>query len=99
MRTAFLITLIIALIVVAGCGGPSTPSGPPRERLPRVETTTPSVESLPVRIELTATVEPLYRIDVCARVTGVVGEFYPPDLDIGQRVIAAAPYSGSTCQS
>lgn len=88
MRTAFLMTLIA---IVAGCGGPSEPSGAPRERVARVETTVPTVEALPVRVELAATVEPLHRIDVCARVAGVVGEFCPPNLDIGHRVAAGAP--------
>jgi RND family efflux transporter MFP subunit len=86
MRTACL----LALLAVAGCGAPPA-AGPPRERLPRVETTTPTPESLPIRVELTATVEPLQRVDVCARVAGVVGEFYPANLDIGQRVVAGAP--------
>jgi RND family efflux transporter MFP subunit len=81
---------LLILLAVAGCGAPPA-SSPPRERLPRVETTTPSVESLPIRVELTATVEPLQRVDVCARVPGVVAEFYPAELDIGQRVSAGAP--------
>jgi RND family efflux transporter MFP subunit len=81
---------LLVLLAIAGCGAPPAQS-PPRERLPRVETTAPAVESLPIRVELTATVEPLQRVEVCARVPGVVAEFYPANLDIGQRVAAGAP--------
>jgi RND family efflux transporter MFP subunit len=84
------VSLLLMLVALAGCGSPSAPTAP-RERLARVETTAPAVESLPIRVELTATVEPLYRVDVCARVNGVVAEFFPANLDIGQRVLAGAP--------
>ena len=82
--------LTLAVFALAGCGTPPAPT-PTRERLARVETTGPAVEALPIRVELTATVEPLYRVDLCARVTGVVAEFYPANLDIGHRVAAGAP--------
>lgn len=88
MRNAFLIVLLAAI----GCGAPNAPQeSQSRERLVRVETTTPGVETLPLRVELTATVEPLYRVDVCARVMGTVAEFIPPNLDIGHRVAAGKP--------
>ena len=87
MRAACLLLMLVAL---AGCGTPSAPTTP-RERLARVETTTPTLESLSIRVELTATVEPLYKVDVCARVNGVVAEFFPADLDIGHCVTAGQP--------
>jgi HlyD family secretion protein len=87
MRFACLLMMLVAL---AGCGTSSAPTTP-RERLARVETTTPTLESLSIRVELTATVEPLYKVDVCARVNGVVAEFFPADLDIGHRVAAGQP--------
>lgn len=86
MRGACLLVIFAAV----GCGATASTT-PPRERLTRVETTTPTTESLPIRIELTATVEPLYKVDVCSRVTGVVSEFFPANLDIGHRVLAGAP--------
>lgn len=87
MRAACLMVLLAA---VMGCAEPKT-SSKSRDRLPRVETTTPAAQSLEIEVNLTATVEPLYKIDLCSRVTGIVGEFYPPDLDIGDRVAAGAP--------
>jgi len=82
--------LLPLLVFAVGCGGAPEPA-PPKERLVRVETTHPVAESLPIRVELTATVEALSKIEVSARVPGVVAEFYPPALDIGQRVSAGAP--------
>ncbi|HEY2785921.1 MAG TPA: efflux RND transporter periplasmic adaptor subunit [Fimbriiglobus sp.] len=87
MRSTF---PILVILLVTGCGSPAT-STPPRDRLVRVETTVPTVETFPIRVDLSATVEPLYRVDVCARVTGVVAEFFPANLDVGQRVAAGAP--------
>jgi HlyD family secretion protein len=57
-----------------------------RESLPRVEVVRPTiVESFPRRIELTVTVEPMARVDLCARVPGVV-KVLPDTVDIGRRV-------------
>jgi RND family efflux transporter MFP subunit len=88
MRSA---CLFLVLVGIAGCEGAPTASKPTRERLARVEITRPTLETLSIQTELTATVEPLYKVDVCARVNGVVAEFIPANLDIGHRVTAGAP--------
>lgn len=75
-----------------GCGAPDARSRTrAADRLPRLETVEPRRELLPVRIELTATVEALEKAELCARVPGVVQTFFPPDLDIGRRVRAGEP--------
>jgi HlyD family secretion protein len=57
-----------------------------REAPPRVEVVRPTVvESFPRRIELTVTVEPMAKVDLCARVPGVVKDL-PDAIDIGRRV-------------
>jgi RND family efflux transporter MFP subunit len=55
------------------------------ERLPRVEVTRPKRGSLLRHIKLAATVEPLQRSDLSARVPGTV-DYMPRDIDIGRRV-------------
>ena len=55
------------------------------ERLPRVEVTRPERTGLLRRIKLAATVEPLQRSDLSARVPGIV-DYMPPDIDIGHKV-------------
>ena len=57
----------------------------PDDRLPRLETVQPKRVHLPIRVELLATVEPLERADLCARVPGVVSVL-PLDVDIGRRI-------------
>ena len=58
----------------------------PKDNLPQVEVVHPTVaESLPRRIELTAIVEPAARVDLCARVPGVVKSF-SDGVDIGRRI-------------
>jgi RND family efflux transporter MFP subunit len=80
---------LLLLATVLGCG--------PREgktrlaegdRLPRLETVEPALQSVfAVQIELSATVEALEKVDLCARVPGLV-EVLHPDIDIGLRVRA-----------
>jgi RND family efflux transporter MFP subunit len=55
------------------------------ERLPRLEVTQPARKRIQRRVELAATVEPLQRVDLAARVPGVVG-YLPPQIDIGREV-------------
>jgi RND family efflux transporter MFP subunit len=77
------------LCLLAGCD----PQQPRRragnaERLPRAEVVQPSiVETLARRIDLAATVEPMEKVDLCARVPGVVA-FLPEYVDIGYRAKA-----------
>jgi RND family efflux transporter MFP subunit len=59
------------------------------DRLPRVEVvrprrTTPA-DPLVRKIEVAATVEPLQRVDLCARVPGTV-DYLPKEIDIGRKV-------------
>ena len=80
---------LVALILtmgLAGCGS-KDPVRPLIERYPQLETVEPAYTSLPVRVELLATVEPFEKADLCARLPGVVEEL-PRDVDIGRRVKA-----------
>ncbi len=78
----------VPLATALGCGhGPVKPPRSQEERLPRLEVVRPLRTALLRRVELAATVEPLNRIDLCARVPGVV-EHLPREIDIGRRVKA-----------
>ena len=82
-RAAFL-----PLLGVLGCGyGSAKPPRQELERLPRLEVIRPVRTDLFRRVELAATVEPLRKVDLCARVTGVVGHL-PASVDIGRPVRA-----------
>jgi RND family efflux transporter MFP subunit len=71
---------------MTGCGGRETkPRFSEVERLPRVEVVTPIRTILRRRIELAATIEPMEKVDLCARVPGIVG-YLPEDIDIGRVV-------------
>ncbi len=80
--------LLVCLLAV-GCD----PKQPRRrwdnsDRLPRAEVVQPTfVEALARRIDLAATVEPMEKVDLCARVPGVVA-FLPEYVDIGYRAQA-----------
>jgi HlyD family secretion protein len=80
--------LALAAAALVGCSEGGKRRAGATDNVPRVEVVRPNVvESLPRRIELTATVEPMQRADVCARVPGVV-KHLPDDLDIGRTVAA-----------
>lgn len=86
-----LVCLAVAfLLATVGCASPEAKSRPDSAgRLPRLETVRPTrTPVVPVQIELAATIEPLERAELCARLPGVVDRFTPPDLDIGHRVRA-----------
>jgi RND family efflux transporter MFP subunit len=55
------------------------------ERLPRLEVKAPDRSEVVRRLDLSATVEPLKRVELSARVPGVV-DYLPDDIDIGRRV-------------
>ncbi len=80
--------LVAALVAAAGC---STHARRARhaegDRFPRLEAVRPVKTDLEVRAELLATVEPLEKADLCARVPGVVADL-PADVDIGRQVRA-----------
>ena len=79
---------VVPLAAALGCGrGPVKPPRSAEERLPRLEVVRPLRTALLRRVELAATVEPLKRIDLCARVPGIV-EHLPDDVDIGRKVKA-----------
>jgi multidrug efflux pump subunit AcrA (membrane-fusion protein) len=72
--------------MMMGCGGRGTkPRFSETERLPRVEVVTPTRTILRRRIELAATIEPMEKVDLCARVPGIV-DYLPEDVDIGRVV-------------
>jgi HlyD family secretion protein len=77
---------VVLSVVVSGCGmKESKPRLSEAERLPRVEVVTPLRTNLERRIEISATIEPMEKADLCARVPGVV-EYLPEDVDIGRVV-------------
>jgi RND family efflux transporter MFP subunit len=86
MKHIRLMALLLSLLV--GCSGKegAVPSQLV-ERFPRLEVVEPMVSDIPIRIDLTATVEAFEKADLCARVPGVVAEM-PADVDIGRRVKA-----------
>ncbi len=88
-RLARLAVAILWALVGAGCGtAPATPAAAPRQtplRLPSVETIQARRGILPLKIELIATIEPLYKTDLCARIAGTLDRV-PRDLDIGREV-------------
>jgi RND family efflux transporter MFP subunit len=87
-RRHYWVVAVVALAAAPGCGhGPAKPPRSAEERLPRLEVVPPFRTALLRRVELAATVEPLKRIDLCARVPGVV-EHLPDDIDIGRKVKA-----------
>jgi RND family efflux transporter MFP subunit len=78
----------LLIVTVAGCGhGPAKPRRGAEERLPRLEYVKPRRGLLTRTLELTANVEAMKRVDLCARVPGVV-EYLPDQIDIGRPVRA-----------
>jgi RND family efflux transporter MFP subunit len=76
------------LLGVLGCGyGSAKPPRQELERLPRLEVIRPVRTNLFRRVELAATVEPMKKVDLCARVPGIVGHL-PDQVDIGRPVRA-----------
>jgi RND family efflux transporter MFP subunit len=87
-RMRWLLLSVSLCAAAAGCSAPrSRPRAGADERLPRMETVQPTRTTFPVQIELAATVEPLEKADLCARVQGVV-DGMPPVIDIGKAVKA-----------
>src|SRR5262245_26444216 len=80
-------SVLLAGLLAIGCGGRDTVSRAPVERHPRLETVEPVHANFPVRVDLTAHIEPFEKADLCARVPGVVADL-ASDIDIGRRVTA-----------
>jgi RND family efflux transporter MFP subunit len=86
-KWTLILAAVLAPVVGLGCG---QASGKPRrgavkERLPRLEVIRPVRKRLVRRLELAATVEALKKVDLAARVPGVVG-FLDDKMDIGRKV-------------
>src|SRR5689334_1259244 len=81
-RTVWLLAPLVAL----GCGhNAAKPRRGAVERLPRLEVVTPQRATLARRVDLAASVDARKRVDLAARVPGVV-EYLPDDIDLGRRV-------------
>ncbi|MFO0876771.1 MAG: efflux RND transporter periplasmic adaptor subunit [Gemmataceae bacterium] len=82
-----LLVAFLALTAMIGCG--RSHAGKKKstlvERLPRVEVVQPVRKRLQRRLEMAATVEAMFKVDVSARVPGVVGRI-DSTTDIGRRV-------------
>jgi RND family efflux transporter MFP subunit len=68
-----------------GCGTAKPRKGGFVERLPQLEVVHPARKRIQRRVELAATVEALQRVDLSARVPGVVS-YLPAHIDIGREV-------------
>lgn len=88
-RTIFGLFSLCFCIFVLGSSGCSEEQRKPKrvrgERLPRVEVVRPTRGNLLRHIKLAATVEPLQRSDLSARVPGTV-DYMPKEIDIGRKV-------------
>jgi RND family efflux transporter MFP subunit len=88
-RPLLCLTALLPFVAALGCGhGAPKPHRRDNERLPRVEVVRPIQTDLERRVELAATVEALKRVDLCARVPGVV-DYLPDIVDIGRPVTAS----------
>jgi RND family efflux transporter MFP subunit len=88
--------LLAPVVAALGCGHGAPGSGAARrlhgdeERLPRLEVVRPTHGPIERIVKLAATVEALKRVDLAARVPGVVS-YLPDDVDLGRKV-----YKGET---
>jgi len=90
MMTRRIVPLALVVLlagVVAGCGqgGAKAKRGVMVERLPRLEVVQPERKRLVRKLELAATVEAWKKVDLSARVPGIVDEL-ADDMDIGRPV-------------
>jgi cobalt-zinc-cadmium efflux system membrane fusion protein len=76
---------LLAAAGLAGCDKGHAHRRAAPQRWPRMETVQPTRASLPVRVELAVTLEPMLRARLAARVPGVV-DWLPPEIDIGREV-------------
>ncbi len=80
------LALLLPLLTGLGCGhGSAKPARAELDRLPRLEVIRPQKTDLFRRVELAATVEPMKKVDLSARVPGIV-EHLPDAIDIGRSV-------------
>jgi RND family efflux transporter MFP subunit len=86
MRRLYIQIVLLGIVGVSGCGHHEHRTRHV-DRWPSLETVQPTRTLLPLRIELSAIVEPLEKADLCARIPGVV-KYMPLDVDIGRRVTA-----------
>src|SRR5262245_56494487 len=75
----------LSCLLLAGCHKGKEEARARPERLPRIEVVRPKRTLLVRKTELAATVEPLQKVELVARVPGVVS-YLPRDIDIGRRV-------------
>jgi RND family efflux transporter MFP subunit len=88
MSTRLLIPVaVLVSVALLGCGQSSVKHrrGANTERLPKLEVIRPVRKRLIRRLELAATVEALKKVDLAARVPGVVG-YLDDKMDIGRKV-------------
>jgi RND family efflux transporter MFP subunit len=88
LRLSAITVALCALLGFSGCESHAAKARKHRvERLPRLEVIQPRAVSLARTIEVAVTIEPMEKVDLCARVPGVVA-YLPADIDIGRRVKA-----------
>jgi RND family efflux transporter MFP subunit len=91
-----LVLVLAALLpTVLGCGSPKKAEKPEEEHLPRLETEQAERGMLPIKIELSAVIEPMEKADLCGRVPGVIESLqldpHKPEVDIGRPITAGEP--------
>src|SRR5215468_10972220 len=87
LRLSLLLLALCLSLVGAGCGkdvGKPARTRGPRDRLPRVEVVSPKREVLLRKIDVAANFEPLQRVELSARVAGIVR--IDKEIDIGKWV-------------
>jgi RND family efflux transporter MFP subunit len=88
LRSSAFLLALGAIIAVSGCESRAARSRRHgAQRLARMEVVQPRAMSLARTIEMAVTIEPMEKVDLCARVPGVV-EYLPADVDIGRHVKA-----------
>src|SRR5262245_46800553 len=86
LRTAYLLLPIAYCLFLTGCGTQGAKQRPSEfDRLPRVEVVQPIRTNLERSIEISATIEPMEKVELCARVPGVIDQM-GDDIDIGRVV-------------
>jgi RND family efflux transporter MFP subunit len=86
-KWSLILVAVLAPVVTLGCreSAAKPRRGAVKERLPKLEVIRPVRKRLIRRLELAATVEALKKVDLAARVPGVVG-FLDDKMDIGRKV-------------
>jgi RND family efflux transporter MFP subunit len=92
LRSAYCLPPIACCLLLISCASQGAKSRPSEiDRLPRVEVVQPIRTNLERSIEISATIEPMEKVELCARVPGVIDQM-GDDIDIGR--VVKGPHDG-----